>query len=311
MTEQAGSRILENPWLWPEETWRGKIDKVRAGRSLKPAAWKDGARMAVAFSFDADHETIELRNGGVSIGRMSQGQYGARSGMPRILKLLDRHAVPASIFMPAVAAMINADEARAAADAGHEIGIHSWIHEFNSRLDPETERSLSLKAADTLEKITGTRPVGMRTASWDFTPHTLRIAREMGLLYDSSLMADDEPYELVEDGEPTGMVEVPVEWIRDDAPYFNMDRMGGARPYGGPAMLLDILRREMDLAYEEGGLFQVTFHPHHVGHRSRIFILEELIRDAKARTGVWFATHAEIATYCASEAGLPTRPTAP
>jgi peptidoglycan/xylan/chitin deacetylase (PgdA/CDA1 family) len=299
MTEQAAK-----PWTWPEEIWRAKAEKVRAGRSLKPATWKGGARMAVALSFDADHETIELRHGGASIGRMSQGQYGARAGMPRILALLERHAVPASVFMPAVAAMIHPEEARAVVGAGNELGIHSWIHEFNSSLDPETERTLSFKAADTLEKLTGVRPVGMRTASWDFTPHTLPIAREMGLLYDSSLMADDEPYELVEDGEPTGMVEIPVEWIRDDAPYFNMDRMGSARPYGGPSMLLDILRRELDVAYAEGGLFQVTFHPHHIGHRSRIFILDELIREAKARSGVWFATHAEIATYCASQAGL-------
>jgi peptidoglycan-N-acetylglucosamine deacetylase len=306
MTAQ-GSYSAEKPWTWPEPVWRAKTEKVRAGRSLKPDRWKGGARMAVAFSFDADHETIELRQGGASIGRMSQGQYGARAGMPRILALLERHGVPASIFMPAVAAIINAEEARAVVGSGHELGIHSWIHEFNSSLDPETERTLSFRAADTLEAITGVRPVGMRTASWDFTPHTLRIAREMGLLYDSSLMADDEPYELVEDGEPTGLVEIPVEWIRDDAPYFNMDRLGSARPYGAPAMLLDILMRELDLADEEGGLFQVTFHPHHIGHRSRIFVLEELIRDAKARNEVWFATHAEIARYCASQAGLSAR----
>ena len=126
----------------------------------------------------------------------------------------------------------------------------------------------------------------------------------MGLLYDSSLMADDEPYELVEDGEATGIVEIPVEWIRDDAPYFNMDRMSNARPYGGPAMLLDILQREVDVAYEEGGLFQVTFHPHHLGHRSRIFILEELVRQVQSKPGVWLTTHADLARFCAAEGGL-------
>ena len=62
------------------------------------------------------------------------------------------------------------------------------------------------------------------------------------------------------------MVEIPVEWIRDDAPYVAMDRMTGARPYGGPAMVADILRRELDVAWEEGGRFQVTMHPPHVGH---------------------------------------------
>lgn len=298
----------DTPWLWPEETWRHSIGKVRAGQSLKPRTWKNGARMAVALSFDADHETIELRNGGKSFGRMSQGEYGARSGMPRILSLLNKYTVPASVFMPAVAAMIHPEEVRTVAGSGHEVGIHSWIHEFNSTLDEATERDLALRAADALERLSGVRPVGMRTASWDFSPSTLKIAREMGLLYDSSLMADDEPYELLEDNEPTGIVEVPVEWIRDDAPYVNMDRVTGARPYGAPTMLLDIFRRELELAYEEGGLFQLTMHPHHIGHRSRIFILEEIIRLAQSKKDVWFATHAEIAAYCADEAGLKTSP---
>ncbi|SEF44426.1 polysaccharide deacetylase family protein [Bosea lathyri] len=296
-----------NPWTWPEETWRGIVNHVRAGRSLKPARWKDGATCAVALSFDSDHETIELRNGGKSYSRISQGQYGARAGMPRILKLLARHGVPATFFMPAVAAMLNEAEIKAVSEAGHEVGIHSWIHESNSRLDHDTERDLTFRARDTLQSLSGQLPVGMRTASWDFSPWTLKIVREMGLLYDSSLMADDEPYELLDGGEATGIVELPVEWIRDDAVYFNMDRAMSLRPYGGPEMVFDIFRRELDVAFEEGGLFQLTMHPHHSGHRSRIWILDEIIRAAKAKGSVWFATHAEIAAYCATEAGWPQR----
>ena len=297
---------VSEPWTWPDNVWQQKVQKVRAGRSLKPTKWKNGARMAVALSFDSDHETMELRNGGTSFGTMSRGQYGARAGMPRILRLLEKYSVPASFFMPAVSAMINADEVKTVVSSGHELGIHSWIHEFNSRLDEVTERDLALRASDTLERLSGIRPVGMRTASWDFSPYTLKIAREMGLLYDSSLMADEEPYELLEDGEPTGVVEIPVEWIRDDAPYVAMDRMTGARPYGGPAMVFDIFARELEVAWEEGGLFQLTMHPHHIGHRSRIFILEEIIRLAKSKGDVWFCTHAELARYCADEAGLKT-----
>jgi peptidoglycan-N-acetylglucosamine deacetylase len=296
-----------DPWTWPEETWRGLVAHARAGRSLKPKSWKGGATCAVALSFDSDHETFELRNGGKSAGRMSQGQYGARVGTPRILKILEHHGVPATFFMPAVSAMINPQEAKAVVDGGHEIGIHSWIHEFNSRLDHKTERDLAFRARDALEKLSGQRPVGMRTASWDFSPWTLKIVREMGLLYDSSLMADDEPYELLDAGEPTGIVELPVEWIRDDAVYFNMDRMSALRPYGGPEMVFDIFRRELDAAFDESGLFLLTMHPHHVGHRSRIWIVEEIIRAAKAKGNVWFATHAEIAAYCAKEAGLTPR----
>ncbi|MBP1849242.1 polysaccharide deacetylase family protein [Rhizobium halophytocola] len=294
------------PWQWGEDVWRTKIGQARAGQSLKPVEWKNGAKMAVAISFDSDHETFELRNGGLSVGRLSQGQYGARRGTPRILDVLQKYSVPATFFMPAVSAMINEAEVNTVIDAGHEIGIHSWIHEFNSRLDGTTERDLTLRAADMLEKISGIRPVGMRTASWDFSPATLDIARELGLLYDSSLMADDDPYELMDGDQPTGIVEIPVEWIRDDAPYVAMDRLAGARPYGGPAMVLDIFRRELEMAYQEGGLFQLTMHPHHVGHRSRIFILDEIIRLARSKGSVWFATHEEIARYCADECNLKT-----
>ncbi len=292
------------PWQWPEPAWRRIVSHVRAGRSLAPQVWKGGARCAVALSFDADHETIELRNGGQSFGRISQGQYGGRRGSPRILRTLERHDVKATFFMPAVSGLIHPDEPKAVVAAGHELAIHSWIHELNSKLSHESERDLAFRARDTLESLTGVRPVGMRTASWDFSPWTLSIVREMGLLYDSSLMADDEPYELLEHGEPTGVVELPVEWIRDDAVYFNMDRFSGLRPYTAPEAVLSIFRREFETAYDEGGLFLLTMHPHHIGHRSRIWILDEIIRMAKAKPDVWIATHAEIAQYCADQAGL-------
>lgn len=292
------------PWQWDEATWRGVVNKVRAGRSLLPPVWKGGARCAVALSFDSDHETGELRYGGKSFGKLSQGHYGARSGIKRILGLLEKHGVPASFFQPAVSALLHPQEVKAVVAAGHELALHSWIHEFNSTLGYEAERDLNLRASDVLEKLSGKRPVGMRTASWDFSPHTLKIIREMGLLYDSSLMADDDPYELLEDGAPTGVVELPVEWIRDDAIYFNMDRMASLRPYTAPDAVFDIFRRELEMAHAEGGLYVLTMHPHVIGHRSRVWILEEIIRLAKGMPDTWIATHADIAAYCAAEAGL-------
>src|SRR5260370_29231611 len=77
--QQAGELL---PWQWPEARWRGIVEKVRAGRSLKPKSWPGGARVAVALSFDSDHESGELREGGSSPGRLSQGQYGNRIRVP-------------------------------------------------------------------------------------------------------------------------------------------------------------------------------------------------------------------------------------
>jgi peptidoglycan-N-acetylglucosamine deacetylase len=292
------------PWTWPETTWRRIVGRAYAGRSLRPATWPGGARCAVALSFDADHETIPLRDGDESPMRISQGQYGARAAMPRILRLLEREGVPASFFYPAVSALLHPAEARAVADAGHEIGIHSWIHERNTQLPYEAERELTMRAAETLAKVTGFTSVGIRTASWDFSPRTLDIIREMGLLYDSSLMADDDAYELLSDGVPTGVVELPPEWIRDDAVYFNMHRFSGLRPYTPPSAVAEVFIAELDGAWEERGMYVLTMHPHHIGHRSRMPVLERVIAHAKAKGGCWFATHAQVAKWCKEQAGM-------
>lgn len=294
-------KVLDT-WNWPEERWRGILNHVRAGRSLKPASWANGARCAVALSFDSDHESFELRDGGKSVSALSQGQFGPRQGIPRIRALLERHDIKASFFVPAVSAMLYPDEQRGLVANGHEIALHGWIHERNTLLDGATERELQLRAADKLEEIVGIRPVGIRTPSWDFSAHTLEITRDMGLLYDSSLMADVDCYELLMDGEPTGVVELPVEWIRDDAAYLIMDRWGGLRPQIAPADILGIFMREFDAAYAEGGIFQLTMHPDIIGHRSRIWLLEELIRHIRSHPGVWFATHADVVRHAKQHA---------
>ena len=110
-------------------------------------------------------------------------------------------------------------------------------------------------------------------------------------------MADVDCYELLLDGTKTGVTELPVEWMRDDAVYFNMARFEALRPYTPPQAVFDVFRREFEAAYAEGGVFQLTMHPHVIGYRSRIWILEELIDLMRSRKDVWFATHAEVVQY--------------
>ena len=114
------------PWTWPEEVWRSHVDRVRAGRSLAPSSWPGGAKMAVALSFDSDHETIPLRDNETSPGKLSQGEYGARVAVPRVLDLLSRHGIPASFFVPAVCALLRPDEIKSYVDDGHEVAMHGW-----------------------------------------------------------------------------------------------------------------------------------------------------------------------------------------
>lgn len=303
MTAFSQDAVDDDPsWKWPESRWRGAVERVRAGPRLLPESWPEDGQVAVTLSFDLDTETLSLRTGITSPSRLSTGQYGARAGLPRILDLLDRYGIKATFFVPAVSASLYAEEVKQIADAGHEVGIHGWIHEFTGTLKRDEERMLMEQSLDTLEGITGRRPVGIRTGSWEYSENTLELIEELGLFYDSSLMADDRPYELLSNGKPTGIVELPVEWILDDYPYFGMNRFSSTRPYTPPSGVYEVWTAEFDMAYEERGLFLLTMHPQIIGHRSRIAMLESLIQYMQARPGVWFATHEQVAKYAKANA---------
>lgn len=295
---QTVEKQEEQPWEWSVDKVKAVVNRVRAGKDLTPKAWPNGGRVAVALSFDFDAETNALRDKVFSPGVFSQGEYAARVSIPRILHLLGKYNIPASFFIPAISAKIHPEEIESILAPGHhEIGMHGWIHESNSLLKEEEERELMQKSFAALKKATGKPPVGIRTPSWDFSPFTLKLIRELGLLYDSSLMADDRPYEILEDGKPTGVVELPVEWLLDDYPYFGFDRYTSVRPHITPDEVLEVWTAEFDRAYEEGTLFVLTMHPKYIGHRSRIIMLEKLIQHILSKKNVWFATHEAIARF--------------
>lgn len=292
----------DEPWNWPEEYVLEQVNQVRAGRNLNPDSWPGGARVAVLLSYDVDNETVHgLRTGEVSVGPLSQGQYGARVALPRVVSLMDEEDIPATFFFPAWSLKLAPEQADVINASGHhEIGVHGWIHELNTALDGATEERLLRQAMAEIERISGVRPVGYRAPSWNLSPNTLRIVRDLGMLYESSLMHDDRPYEVLYQGEPTGLVELPVQWILDDAPLFNPL---GPR-YMNPRDVMQVWIDEFDRAWEEGTMFLLTMHPHVIGHRSRIVALEGLIDHIKAKGDVWFATHEQAARYVKERAGM-------
>jgi peptidoglycan/xylan/chitin deacetylase (PgdA/CDA1 family) len=300
--DAADAADAATPWDWSDSTVLAAVNQVRAGRDLTPASWPDGARVAVLLSFDVDNETVQgLRDGTVSVGPPSQGEYGHRTALPRVLRLLERERVPATFFFPAWSLKIAPEQAEMIHASGmHEIAVHGWIHERNSSLDGATERRLLEQAVATVTDVAGTRPVGYRAPSWNFSPNTLSIVRDLGFLYESSLMADDRPYELLQAGEPTGIVELPVEWILDDAPLYNP--LGDS--YSPPRDVMQVWIDEFDGAWEEGTMLLLTLHPHVSGHRSRIVALAGLIDHIQAKGGAWFATHEQAARWVKEQAGM-------
>jgi peptidoglycan/xylan/chitin deacetylase (PgdA/CDA1 family) len=279
---------------WTEQELITAGHHVRAGRTLTPKSWPNGARMAVCLTFDPDNLTLPLLRGTNAPVTISEGEYSPLSGMPRILRLLDRYSLPATFYVPAVSAILHPDMMADIVKSGrHEVGLHGWIHENPIALnDREEEWRLMSQAVGVLEKSSGKRPTGIRSPYMYMSPYTLELLKRAGLLYDTTLASLDEPYELELDGRPTGIVELPANWLLDDAVFLPAN---GSLP--SPRLMLQTFKDDFDVAYREGTLVILILHPHVTGHRSRIRYLEELLLYMKSKPGVWFATANDVARY--------------
>lgn len=146
---------------WTDEQIGERVDTVRAGRKLTPESWRDGARVAVCLSFDVDNETLSLPRGNTAPVTLSAGEFGAMTGLPRVLELLDSHDIPASFYIPAVSAMLHPQMLEEITKRDrHEVAVHGWIHENLRALDDAAEEErLLTQAIDYLTRTTGKRPV--------------------------------------------------------------------------------------------------------------------------------------------------------
>ena len=278
---------------WTEAQLHEAVDVARVGRKLTPKSWPNGARVAVCLSFDDDTEAPLLRDGTTSPTSLSASDFGAESGTPRILKMLDHYQVPATFFVTAVDAMLHPELLPSILKSGrNEVGIHGWIHELPTRLTEAEEERLLDQAIEYLTKATGKRPAGYRAPSWAFSAATLDLILKKGFLYDSSLQALDEPYEVMSRGKNTGLVELAIDWTLTETPVLGQN---GRMP--SPELLYQLYKDEFDGAYDEGTMFVLTLHPYLSGHRAPMTHLDKFVAYMKSRPGVWFATGSQIATY--------------
>lgn len=261
------------------------------------AEWPDRARVAVTLTFDLDAETVWWNDAETMTGNpssLSYGRYGPEVAVPKILALLKRHDVRATFFIPSWVAERYPQAVRSIASAGHEIGAHGVKHISPLQLTPDQEAETFAESIRVLDRIAGKRPVGYRAPSWAFSDVTLTLAAKSGFLYSSNLMDADEPY--VHD-DPPGLVELPVSWVLDDAPFFWFDEDSWNKTIHSAAAVKAIWQEEFSAAYNNGGYIDLTMHPQITGRPARLQMLDELIGWMKGHEGVWMTTGSAVAGY--------------
>jgi peptidoglycan/xylan/chitin deacetylase (PgdA/CDA1 family) len=260
--------------------------------------WPDGQQCAVVLSFDFDAESgflfREPDKAKRSLAGLEERRFGPRVGVDRILRMLDQLRLPATFFVPGWTVEHHRPQSLRIRDAGHEVGAHGNVHEAVDGLDAGQEEAIMRTQLRILKDQLGVRPAGYRSPSWDVNVGTPDILKSHGFLYDSSLMGDDVPYEIETSGGP--LIEVPVQWILDDAPLFR-HVYGATNAIADPSRVFDLWSREFAGIYREHGCFVLTCHPFVIGRASRIMLLEELVGYIRRFPGVWFTTGEGVARW--------------
>ncbi len=263
--------------------------------------WPDGKQCAAVLSFDFDAESgfyfREPEKAKRSLGDLEERRFGPRVGVDRILRMMDRLKMRASFYIPGWTVEHHPAPSKRIRDAGHEIGAHGNMHEAVSFLDAEQEENIMRDQLAILKDGLGVVPKGYRSPSWDVNTWTPGILKRHGFLYDTSLMGNDIPYEI--DSEDGPLIELPIQWLLDDAPLFR-HVYGATNAIADPGRVLQMWSKEFAGMYAENGAFILTCHPFVSGRASRIQLMEDLVAYMRKFRGVWFTTCEEIARWHAS-----------
>jgi peptidoglycan/xylan/chitin deacetylase (PgdA/CDA1 family) len=223
---------------------------------------------------------------------MSWGHYGATRGIQRLLALLHRTGVRASIMVSGVLAIRTPDVLAGMADAGHDIVAHSLAQDIvPAGLSAEEDIENIRQTTALLAGASGVQPTGWISPRGTPRADTARHLLDAGYLWQGDVFDDDRPYlQLFEHGR---LVAIPLTMEINDLPH--------AMRFGrSPRQFIEAFDDQLAHAVSlepEAMLIDVTAHAHVYGRPPGAWAFEEILRKVSARDDVWVATRAEVARH--------------
>lgn len=258
----------------------------------------------VLLTFDLDAELLWTARDPKNWSRpiaLSQGAYGYREGVPRILNLLSKYDIHCTFFVPGMIIERNREVVEDIYAAGHEIAHHSYSHRWVQDMEEPEERMEFERATELVTGLTGSKPLGWRSPAAEFSKNTMRLLMEYGFLYSSNFFDRDEPYKHVVDGHETELIEFPFAWVLDDAPFFLYSIQLVGRVMMPPSAVFEHWSAEFDQLYREKKAFVLAMHPQLIGRPSRITLLEQLINHIRQHDAAHFYRCGDLAVQLKDE----------
>lgn len=265
-----------------------------------PVPWPNGARCAVAFTFDIDTDSsLHMEQGPKAkelVATTSWLRYD-EIAVPRILRLYAERGLKQTFFYPAWCMETYPHLVEAILKGGHEIAHHGYIHENYNALPVDRQEELFARAVETIRRMTGQKPRGFRAPLYNFSSATADLLVKYGFAYDASLMTDDVPH-LVDAAGGGSFVEIPSSWALDDWPqYVHAPDFGYQMTVRSPDEAKSVFMAEFDAAWRYGGVWVGVWHPWVSARPSRLDAIARMIDEMQEKGGVWFASMEEIATH--------------
>jgi len=273
-----------------------------------PFTWPTGHTSAASFTFDVDAESVVL---GANLGfadrmsMMSHQSYGPRVGLPRLLDILDSHDVKATFFVPGLTVELHTAAIAGLVERGHEVAHHGYLHESLVGRSEQYEADILDRGIAAFQRHLGITPLGYRAPYWELNWHSPDLLASRGMLFDSSLMYADAPFELATSAAP--IVELPINWAVDDwSQYCFLPDFSGAGIITPPSVVTSMWRDDFDATRAVGGHWILTNHPFLTGRPGPAAAFARLVEHVRSHSDVWVTSLGDVAAHTR---GLGLEPT--
>ncbi|MCB1739575.1 MAG: polysaccharide deacetylase family protein [Gammaproteobacteria bacterium] len=274
-----------------------------------PLEWPNGARLAVTaflrveyLELDPPADAVGDPRFGGALGsyfpdfqNYSRREFGNRVGIFRVLDILERHGIRATVCMNAMAAQRYPYLLQRCLRAGHELaaGGLSASRMITSKMDESAERAYIAQTLDILESVSGERPRGWAGQDQSQSERTPQLLAEAGITHLMDFPNDDQPYRL---NTTPGLVSIPYQSEWDDAQLFAVRKVDAWR-------YPELFGSAFQTLCEEGGrMFGFGIHPWIFGQAHRIRYLDEALKQIAGHDQAWFTSAGEIAQWVSGKA---------
>ena len=227
-------------------------------------------------------------------------EYGFKEGIPRMLDMWDRVGIKVTSHMVGQAVERHPELAKEIVERGHEAAGHGQTWEPQYSMTPEQERAAYQASVDTIQRTTGTRPIGFNAFWLRGTPNTLGILQDLGFIYHIDDISRDEPFTVTVKGKPFAVVPYSIR---------NNDIVRLDSPATTNAAYLQDVKDDFDVLYAEAAsrrrMMSISTHDRISGIPGRVKLVEDFIKYAQKQKGVVFMRKDAIAKWALSASDVP------